>query len=172
MFSAALYNYSSKANPRIFMTLSMDGNKMGDLVIEVYQNHSPRSAENFLNFVNGCSVGSYKGTTFTGGFPGIVLTGGRVTPCNASSDGGRQPDDGLTLRHSKRGIVSFTNDGENANGSEFQIALSDSANLLDGYHSVVGELVEGCEVLSQAEQSLSRHGTLDHSIKIEDCGTR
>ena len=172
-FSAALYNYSCTSNPRVYFTLSRDGNTLGDLVFEVYQNHAPRTAENFLAFVKGTSnLGSYKGTTFTSGFPGIVLQGGRVTECNESAEGGRLVDEALTLRHAKRGVISFANDGENANGSEFLITLSDAGNILDGYHSVVGELVEGCDVLAKAEQSLNRHGALEHTIKIEECGTR
>jgi len=119
-FSAALYNYSCTSNPRVYFTLSRDGNKLGDLVFEVYQNHAPRTAENFIAFVKGTTaVGSYKGTTFTGGYPGIVLQGGRVTPCNQAADGGRLADEALQLRHVKRGFISMTNDGENANGSEF-----------------------------------------------------
>ncbi len=64
------------------------------------------------------------------------------------------------------------NEGENSNGSEFLITLGNTADVLDGYHTVFGELVEGDEVLAQAEQSLNRHGHLDHEIKIDDCGTR
>ena len=100
-FSAALYNYSCKSNPRVYFTVSRDGAKLGDLVFEVYANHAPRTAENFLAFVKGCSVGSYKGTSFKGGYPGIVLQGGRVTECNAAHDGGRLADENLTLRHTK-----------------------------------------------------------------------
>ena len=66
----------------------------------------------------------------------------------------------------------MANDGENANGSEFLITLGDSGNVFDGYNSVVGELVEGADVLAQAEHSLNRLGSFDHTIKIEDCGTR
>ena len=171
-FSASLYNYSCKTNPRVYFTLSRDGNKLGDLVFEVYANHAPRTSENFLNFVKGCTVGSYKGTTFTKGFPGILLQGGRVSEDNVASDGARQLDENLNLRHVKRGIISFSNDGENANGSEFVITLGEAANVLDGYNSVVGELVEGQDVLTKAEASLNRFGTLDHTITIEDCGTR
>ena len=171
-FSASLYNYTCKTNPRVYFTLSRDGAKLGDLVFEVYANHAPRTSENFLNFVKGCSVGSYKGTSFTGGYPGIVLQGGKVTECNESSEGGRLVDENLTLRHTKRGTISFANDGENSNGSEFVIALGDAASVLDGYNSVVGELVEGADVLTKAESSLNRHGSLDHAIKIDDCGTR
>ncbi len=172
MFSASLFKYSSPSNPRIYFTLTRDGNKLGDLVFEVYANHVPKSAENFLSFVNGNSLGSYKGTTFTKGFPGLVLQGGRVTECNASADGGRLVDENLNLRHVKRGTISYYNDGENANGSEFTITLGDAANVLDGYQTVIGELVEGADVLTKAEASINRFGTLDHTIKIEDCGSK
>ena len=172
LFAASLYKYSSPTNPRVYFTLTRDGNKLGDLVFEVYANHVPKSAENFLSFVAGNTVGSYKGTSFTKGFPGIVLQGGRVTECNASADGGRLVDENLSLRHIKRGIISYSNDGENASGSEFTISLGDAANVLDGYQTVIGELVEGAEVLSKAETSINRFGTLDHTIKIEDCGTK
>ena len=171
--SSVLYNYTSVTNPRVYFSLSRDGAKLGDLVFEVYANHAPRTAENFLAFVKGSALaGSYKGAAFTGGYPGIVLTGGKVTEDNQGAEGGRVIDEALTLRHTKRGVISFNNDGENANGSEFLIALSDTANVLDGYHSVIGELVEGGDVLDKAEQSLNRHGSLDHQIKIEECGTR
>lgn len=166
------YNSQSLVNPRVYFTVSRDGAKVGDIVFEVFQNHSPRATDNFLSFVHGCAVGRYKGTTFSGGYPGIALQGGRVSEDNASADGSRLPDESLHLRHRKRGTLSFANDGENANGSEFLITLSDTAKLLDGYHTIVGELVEGEEVLAKVEQSLNRHGALDHVIKIEECGTK
>ena len=78
----------------------------------------------------------------------------------------------MTLRHIRRGTLSYVNDGENANGSEILITLGESAAVLDGYNTVVGQLVEGDDVLAKAESSINRHGTLDHTIKIEDCGTR
>ena len=143
LFSASLYQYGAKTNPRVFFTLSRDGTKLGDLVFEVYANHVPKSAENFLSFVQGNTLGSYKGTTFTKGFPGVLIQGGRVTECNASHDGTRMVDENLSLRHIRRGTLSYANDGENANGSEFLITLGESAAVLDGYHTVLGELVEG-----------------------------
>ena len=169
-----MYHYQSATmnNPRVYFTLSRDGNKLGDVVFEVFQNHVPRSSDNFLAFVKGCQFGRYKGTTFTGGFPGIVLQGGRVTEDNCSSDGSRLPDENLSLRHRKRGTLTYANDGENGNGSEFMITLSDTAKCLDSYHTIIGELVEGEDVLAQAEQSLNRLGSFDHVIKIEDCGTK
>jgi len=172
LFSASLYQYGCHTNPRVYFTLARDGNKLGDLVFEVYANHVPKSAENLISFVKGNNLGSYKGTTFNKGFPGIVLQGGRVTECNVSADGARMVDENLSLRHIRRGTLSFANDGENANGSELLITLGEAANVLDGYNTVVGQLVEGDDVLAKAESSLNRHGSLDHTITIEDCGTR
>lgn len=75
------------------------------------------------------------------------------------------------MRHHKRGMLTLVNDGENANGHEFMITL-DKADYLDGYHVVVGELVEGEDVLKQAEQSISRHGAVTDEIRIENSGTK
>ena len=74
-FAASLYNYRAASNPRVFLSLSRDGAPLGDLVFEVYANQAPRTASNFLDFVNS---GAYKGTAFTAGFPGIVLRGGHI----------------------------------------------------------------------------------------------
>ena len=65
----------------------------------------------------------------------------------------------------------MANDGENANGSEFFITF-DKAGMLDAYHTVFGELVEGEDVLKSAEDSVTRFGTLTNEIKIEKCGPR
>jgi peptidyl-prolyl isomerase D len=100
-----------------------------------------------------------------------VLQGGRATDCNSSANGGRLPDENLNLRHFKRGQLSMVNDGENANGSEFMITLG-KADMLDGYHQVVGELVEGEDVLRQAEESLTRLGNVEGELRIENSGTR
>lgn len=65
----------------------------------------------------------------------------------------------------------MANEGENSNGSEFMITLG-KADMLDGYHTVVGELVEGEDVLRAAEENLTRLGRVEGEIRIEDCGSR
>ena len=170
----SLYNYSDKANPRVFFTLSKNGQPLGDLVFEMYKNHVPAAADNVISFATGNNEwkASYTGTVLDKGFPGIVLQGGRATECNSSYNGGRLPDEGLAyMRHHKRGQLTLVNDGENGNGHEFMITL-DKADMLDGYHVVVGELVEGEDVLKAAEQSITRHGTVADEIRIENSGTR
>ena len=65
----------------------------------------------------------------------------------------------------------MANDGENANGQQFFITL-DRASVLDGYHTVIGELVEGENTLKAIEENLTRHWTFTNEIKVEACGTR
>lgn len=114
---------------------------------------------------------SYKGTALDKALPGFAIQGGRATECNAAANGVRHTDENLNLRHFKRGQLTMANDGENSNGSEFMITLG-KADVLDGYNQVLGELVEGEEVLRQAESSFSRLGTSQDDIRIVNAGTR
>ena len=63
----------------------------------------------------------------------------------------------------------MSNDGENANGKEFFITLG-KADMLDGYHTVIGELVSGDETLKEMEENLTRHGTFEQEYIIEASG--
>lgn len=71
----SLYNYSDRSNPRVFLTLSKNGQVLGDLVFELYRNQVPENADNFAAFATGNnSLGaSYQGKVLDKGFPGIVL---------------------------------------------------------------------------------------------------
>ena len=100
-----------------------------------------------------------------------MIGSGHVWPCESNAHGHRQVDEDLSLRHYKRGQLTLNNSGDSSNGSAFYITL-DKADYLDGYHQVIGELVEGDEVLRQAEESLDRLGSTSAEIKIENSGTR
>ena len=77
-FATSLYNYTARTNPRVYLTLSKNGKTLGDLVFELYHNHCPKTAENFISLLseNNALHHSYKGTSFTGGYPGILIKGG------------------------------------------------------------------------------------------------
>jgi cyclophilin family peptidyl-prolyl cis-trans isomerase len=142
-------------------------------VFELYRNQAPDNVDNFISLATGNnnSGASYHGKVLNKGFPGISLQGGRVNECNTSANGTRLPDENLLLRHFKRGQLTMVNDGESSNGSEFMITL-DKADFFDGYNQLIGELVEGEDVLRQAEESVTRHGTTADEIRIENSGTR
>ena len=50
---STLYNYSSAANPKVFLTIAKNGTSIGDLVFEVYQNHSPKISDQFIKLTTG-----------------------------------------------------------------------------------------------------------------------
>ena len=69
--------------------------------------------------------------------------------------GARVADENLSLRHHKRGLLTMVSDGAHANGSEFMVTFGE-ANSLNGYRNVIGELVEGDDVLSALEGDCHR----------------
>lgn len=93
------------------------------------------------------------------------MAGGNVT----DSHGETFSDENLKLKHHKRGILSMNNSGPDTNSSQFLVTFGETP-WLDGYHVVVGELVEGEDVLSAVEKEGSRTGKTKEVLKIEDCG--
>ena len=92
--------------------------------------------------------------------------------CGDSDDhDARHQDENTDLRHTKRGMLTTANHGEDSNTSDFLVTLG-SAEMMDGYNVVFGECVDGHDVLERAEKGLSRHGHFDEDIKIESCGTK
>ena len=83
--------------------------------------------------------------------------------------GRKFPDENLSLKHFKRGLLSMANSGPDTNGSQFFITFVECP-WLDGYNNVFGELVEGQDVLTQIEKFGSRDGTPKAEISIVECG--
>ena len=87
------------------------------------------------------------GTTLNCGIPGYGVHGGDLQQEeNLGYQSARVADENLLQRHAKRGLVTMLNDGPNSNGSEFCITF-DEAHYLDGYHNIVGEVVQGLPLL-------------------------
>jgi peptidylprolyl isomerase len=102
-----------------------------------------------------------------------MAQGGDITHGNGmggmSIYGRKFPDENLSLRHYKKGLLSMANSGPDTNGSQFFITFVECP-WLDGYHNVFGELVDGQDVLTQIEQVGTRDGKPKAEIKIVDCG--
>lgn len=87
----------------------------------------------------------------------------------AEADGERLADENLELRHHKRGMLSLVNNGPHSNGSNFLVTFGE-AHYLDGYQSVVGEMVQGDDVLAKIEADSSRTGALGSEWTISSAG--
>ena len=165
------YNYLADGHQRVYLEVARDGQNQGRMVFELFDSQTPEMAENFAAFCTGQAQGnrSYVGTSLNAGVQGHGVCGGRIDDENLNAANMRGADENLEMRHHTRGILTMTNDGPNSNGSEFMVTFGE-ANYLNGYHNVVGQLVEGDHLLSQIEDSCNRRGNVSGSWQIVGCG--
>ena len=169
---SSLYNYSNAANPRVWLSVANNGDKIGDMVFELYSDRQPAHAEHFKVMLSGNAEGkSYVGQSFQRGMPGLGVIAGRMEPENFGAFGVWNPDGDLSMRHHKRGMLTATNDGPGHNGSEFMITFNE-AQYLNGSQTVFGELVEGESVLAEIEKHVDRHGKIADGITISAAGEK
>ncbi|OEH80697.1 peptidyl-prolyl cis-trans cyclophylin [Cyclospora cayetanensis] len=118
---------------------------------------------------------SYAGCRFFRSVPGLLLQSGDFVHNDGSGGesiwGGCFNDENFARRHAQAGCLSMANNGRNTNASQFFITLK-KAPQFDGRHEVIGQLVEGIEVL-RAMQLVPLHSasqTPRVDIIITGCG--
>ncbi|PFH33096.1 putative cyclophilin [Besnoitia besnoiti] len=135
------------------------GSKAGSrLVFELFNDITPKAAENFRGLCTGEYGVSgrtgkplhYLGTSFFRVVEGVLIQGGDIQNDDGTGGecvwGGSFRDENFVRRHAQAGCLAMANNGRHTNGSQFYITLR-KASALDGKHVVVGQLVEGMEVL-------------------------
>eukprot|EP00271_Cylindrocystis_brebissonii_P010450 TRINITY_DN26638_c0_g1_i1.p1 TRINITY_DN26638_c0_g1~~TRINITY_DN26638_c0_g1_i1.p1 ORF type:complete len:370 (+),score=86.48 TRINITY_DN26638_c0_g1_i1:174-1283(+) len=174
----------AKPNPRVFLDISMNGQLNGRLVIELFADVCPKTAENFRALCTGeKGIGPvtglplhYKGCPLHRIIKGFMVQGGDFS--NKNGTGGESiygekfedEEGGLKLKHDNKGIVSMANAGPNTNGSQFFI-LTASAPHLDGKHCVFGRVVKGLGLLKWVEKvPTGANDAPDFEVSIADCG--
>ncbi|VVA98529.1 unnamed protein product [Arabis nemorensis] len=114
-----------------------DGARLGRIVIELFADTVPRTAENFRCLCTGeRGIGTrsgiplhFKGTTFDDIAPDFTIYGG-INPARNralmdSIYGGPFEDENHERSHDRPGIVSMANGGPNTNGAYFFILLEE-----------------------------------------------
>nr|XP_043636732.1 peptidyl-prolyl cis-trans isomerase CYP63 isoform X2 [Erigeron canadensis] len=172
---------SKKKNPLVFMDLSIDGSPAERIVIELFADVVPRTAENFRALCTGeKGIGSttgkpmhYKGIVFHRIIKGFMAQGGDFSKQNGTGGesiyGGKFADENFKLDHSAAGMLSMANGGPNTNGSQFFILFKRQPHL-DGKHVVFGKVTKGMETIKKIEQLGTSDGKPDGLVKIVDCG--
>ncbi|KAF8428234.1 putative peptidyl prolyl cis-trans isomerase [Tirmania nivea] len=132
---------------------------MGDIVLELYNDHAPKTCQNFAALVK---RGYYDGCKFHRIIADFMIQGGDPTGTGrggTSIYGDKFADEiHPALKHTGAGVLSMANSGPNTNGSQFFITLAPTP-WLDGKHTIFGRVAKGMRTVQR--MGLVRTGTDD-----------
>ncbi|XP_010527617.1 PREDICTED: peptidyl-prolyl cis-trans isomerase CYP63 isoform X3 [Tarenaya hassleriana] len=172
---------SKKKNPNVFLDVSIGGDPVERIVIQLFADVVPKTAENFRALCTGeKGIGEttgkplhFKGSFFHRIIKGFMAQGGDFSNGNGTGGesiyGGKFSDENFKLEHDGAGVLSMANCGPNTNGSQFFIIFKRQPHL-NGKHVVFGKIVKGMEVVKKMELVGTSDGKPSRPAKIIDCG--
>ncbi|TFK84301.1 peptidyl-prolyl cis-trans isomerase [Polyporus arcularius HHB13444] len=167
--------------PKVFFDITIGGRPAGRIVMQLFSDIVPKTAENFRALCTGeKGVGKagkplhFKGSTFHRVIKGFMVQGGDFTAGNGTGGesiyGEKFEDENFEVKHSKRFLLSMANAGANTNGSQFFITCNSTPHL-DGKHVVFGEVIRGKSVVRAIENTETASGDVPvEPCVIADCG--
>ncbi|XP_005988506.1 peptidyl-prolyl cis-trans isomerase-like 1 [Latimeria chalumnae] len=122
---------------------------MGDIVLELYWKHAPKTCKNFAELAR---RGYYSKTKFHRIIKDFMIQGGDPTGTGrgGASIFGKQFEDELhpELKFTGAGILAMANAGPDTNGSQFFLTLAPT-QWLDGKHTIFGRVYQGIGVVNR-----------------------
>ena len=146
-------------NPVVFFDVSIGGQEIGRMKIELFADIAPKTAENFRQFCTGEHrkdglPQGYKNAIFHRVIKDFMIQGGDFLKGDGSGStsiyGPAFPDENFKLKHDSAGLLSMANSGPNTNGSQFFITCA-KCDFLDGKHVVFGRVIDGLLVMRKIE---------------------
>lgn len=123
------------------LTLAIDGESLGDVVIEFYPNEAPNTVENFIRLAR---KGFYDGLLFHRVIPKFMIQGGDPEGDGRGGPGYEIPAEFNDHKHVPGAVAMARTQDPNSAGSQFYICLG-TPSWLDGSYTVFGQVISGQE---------------------------
>eukprot|EP01053_Blabericola_migrator_P003092 Blabericola_migrator_1__3091@NODE_18_length_22925_cov_118_464826_g15_i0_p15_GENE_NODE_18_length_22925_cov_118_464826_g15_i0NODE_18_length_22925_cov_118_464826_g15_i0_p15_ORF_typecomplete_len192_score29_93Pro_isomerase/PF00160_21/3_4e55_NODE_18_length_22925_cov_118_464826_g15_i01524215817 len=167
-------------NPVVFFDISIGGVAVGRILMELFKDVCPKTAENFRQLCTGEHVinkvpQGYKGCSFHRVIKDFVVQGGDFVhndgTGNLSIYGSAFNDENFRLGHDKPGLLSMANSGPDTNGSQFFITCQ-PCEWLNGKNVVFGQVLNepSMLVVRKIEYTPAVSDKPKLSIIITQCG--
>ncbi|KAK3177191.1 Peptidyl-prolyl cis-trans isomerase H [Lepraria neglecta] len=169
------------ANPVVFFDISLGGEPLGRIKMELFADVTPKTAENFRQYCTGETKNAqgrpqgYKGSKFHRVIKDFMIQGGDFL--NGDGTGSATiygtkafADENFNLKHDIPGLLSMANSGANTNGCQFFITTVPTP-FLNGKHVVFGKVIDGMDVVRMVENTRVRGESKPATdVVISQCG--
>ena len=167
-------------NPVVFFDIKVGGTEIGRILMELYADVTPKTAENFRQFCTGeCKKDGvplgYKGSTFHRVIKDFMIQGGDFlnadgTGATSIYSGSQFEDENFVMKHESPGILSMANSGKDTNGCQFFITCA-KCDFLDRKHVVFGRIIDGLLVMRKIENvPTGANNKPKLAVTISECG--
>ncbi|CRG97721.1 peptidyl-prolyl cis-trans isomerase, putative [Plasmodium gallinaceum] len=167
--------YNKAIKDYVFFDIAVENKYIGRILIGLYSDQVPLSAENFIQLAEGYKIKDkyigYRNTFIHKVYPGICLVGGNVLNDKEglSIYGKKFPDENFDMEFVQDGDVALYNDGPHNNSSQFIITFSPMP-ILHKHNVVIGTVLKGMNIIRMIEKLGTKLGNPMYNIKIINCG--